>query len=117
VEEYYRRIFKTKNNNNNNNDKNDNLNSNKNSSEFNFIQVTDIHLQLNYKVGKVSNCNIPLCCYNTPEELGFKNNKNHKGEEIKYSQKYGSTGKCDGNIEVVKAFAKEAKISTDNSKV
>lgn len=109
VEEYYRRIFKTKNNNNNNNDKNVNLNTNKNSSEFNFIQVTDIHLQLNYKEGKVSNCNIPLCCYNTPEELGFKNNKNHKGEEIKYSQKYGSTGKCDGNVEVVKAFAKEAK--------
>ena len=65
-------------------------------------------MQIYKEINPVINCNIPLCCRDTPEELGFKNNKNHKGEEIKYSQKYGSTGKCDGNVEVVKAFAKEA---------
>ena len=108
VDEYARRILKNKNNRIENQK---NINKNKNTTEFSFVQVTDIHLQLDYKEGKVSNCNIPLCCRNTPEELGFKNNKNHKGEEIKYSKKYGTVGNCDGNIEVVKAFAKEAKKS------
>jgi hypothetical protein len=71
--------------------------------------LTDTHLQLDYKEGKVINCNIPLCCRDTPEELGFKNNKNHKGEELKYSKKYGAAGKCDANIETLRAFSKEAK--------
>ena len=108
IEEYARRILKTK---NNNKKVQNELNKNKNSTgkELTFIQLTDTHLQLDYKEGKVINCNIPLCCRDTPEELGFKNNKNHKGEELKYSKKYGAAGKCDANIETLRAFSKEAK--------
>ena len=103
IDDYARRILK------NRNEKEKNISPSNNNTEFSFIQVTDIHLQLDYKENKVINCNIPLCCRDSPEELGYKNNKNHKGEEILYSKKYGAVGKCDGNIEVVKAFAKEAK--------
>ena len=59
IEEYGRRILKNKNN--------------SKGKEFTFIQLTDTHLQLDYQEGKVINCNIPLCCRNTPEELGYKN--------------------------------------------
>ena len=104
IEEYARRILKNKNSNNKINQKN-----NSNNKQFSFIQISDTHLQLDYQEGKVVNCNIPLCCRNTPEELGFKDNKNHKGEEIKFSKKYGSSGKCDCNLETLKAFTKEAK--------
>ena len=112
IEEYARRILKTKNNHNQiKKEKNDiNKNNNKEKEkEFSFIQLTDTHLQLDYQTGKVVNCNIPLCCRNTPEELGFKNNKNHKGEELLFSKKYGAAGKCDTSLEVLKSFAKEAK--------
>ena len=103
IEEYGRRILKNKNNYKINQD------VNSRNEEFSFIQISDTHLQLDYKEGKVVNCNIPLCCRNTPEELGFKNNKNHKGEELKFSKKYGSSGKCDANLETLRAFTKEAK--------
>ena len=108
VEEYAKRILKTKNI-NKKIETNNNINKVSGENEFSFIQITDTHLQLDYQENKVINCNIPLCCRNTPEELGFKNNKNHKGEELKFSKKYGAAGKCDANIEIVKAFAKEAK--------
>ena len=72
VDEYARRILKNK------NEKEKNINPSNNKTEFSFIQVTDIHLQLDYKENKVINCNIPLCCRDSPEELGYKNNKNHK---------------------------------------
>ena len=108
IEDYAKKILKTKlkNNINKNNDKEI---KNKPKSEFNFVQITDTHIQLDYQIGKVINCNIPLCCRDTPEELGYKNNVNHEGKEIKYSQKYGAAGKCDGNLEVLKSLAKEIK--------
>ena len=108
IEDYAKKILKTKLNNiiNKNNDKEIKA---KPKSEFNFVQITDTHIQLDYQVGKVINCNIPLCCRDTPEELGFKNNLNHEGKEIKYSLKYGAAGKCDGNLEVLKSLAKEIK--------
>lgn len=111
VEDYARRILKTKNNNKKEKNKANNYKNSKDSKdkEITFIQLTDTHLQLDYKEGKVINCNIPLCCRETPEELGFKNNKNHKGEELKFSKKYGSVGKCDANLETLKAFTKEIK--------
>ena len=113
IEEYARRILKTKNNHNHikkdNNDLNKNNKLSEKEKEFSFIQLADTHLQLDYQVGKVINCNIPLCCRNTPEELGFKNNKNHKGEELLFSKKYGAAGKCDTNLETLRLFAKEAK--------
>ena len=111
IEEYAKRIFKKELNNIkkemiNNIEKKNDINDKK---EFNFVQISDSHIQLDYQIGKVINCNIPLCCRDTPEELGFKNNKNHKGEEIRYSLKYGSVGKCDGNLEVLKSLSKEIK--------
>ena len=114
IEEYAKKILKSKKQKKEeeNNNKNKNINnksSNIPNEEFSFAQITDTHLQLDYQIGKVINCNIPLCCRNTPEELGFKNNKNHKNEEIKYSLKYGASGKCDSNLEVLKSFAKEIK--------
>ena len=107
IEEYGRRILKNKNN-HIKKEKEENKNNSK-GKEFTFIQLTDTHLQLDYQEGKVINCNIPLCCRNTPEELGYKNNKNHKGEELLFSKKYGAAGKCDANLEALKAFSIEAK--------
>ena len=113
IEDYAKKILKTKLNNiiNNNiiNKNNAKEIKTKPKSEFNFVQITDTHIQLDYQIGKVINCNIPLCCRDTPEELGFKNNLNHEGKEIKYSLKYGAAGKCDGNLEVLKSLAKEIK--------
>jgi len=113
IEDYAKKILKAKLNNiiNNNiiNKNNAKEIKTKPNSEFNFVQITDTHIQLDYQVGKVINCNIPLCCRDTPEELGFKNNLNHEGKEIKYSLKYGAAGKCDGNLEVLKSLAKEIK--------
>ena len=107
IEEYGRRILKNKNNNIKKTEiKEDN---NINQKQLTFVQLADTHLQIDYQEGKVVNCNIPLCCRNTPEELGFKDNKNHKGEELKFSKKYGSSGKCDANLETLKAFSKEVK--------
>ena len=108
IEDYAKRILKTNMNKIINNNLNKELNT-KIKSQFNFAQITDSHIQLDYQIGKVINCNIPLCCRDTPEELGFKNNKNHKGEDIKYSLKYGAVGKCDGNLEVLKSLSKEMK--------
>ena len=107
IEEYGRRILKSKNSKNNKIEKNDK--NHLTEKEFSFIQITDTHLQLDYQENKVINCNIPLCCRNTPEELGFKNNKNHKGQELKFSKKYGAAGKCDANLEALRAFSKEAR--------
>ena len=111
IEDYAKKILKTKLNvekYNNINNNQINLN-NKEKKEFSFAQITDTHMQLDYQIGKVINCNIPLCCRDTPEQLGFKNNKNHLGEELRYSLKYGAVGKCDGNLEVLKSLAKEIK--------
>ena len=107
IEEYARRILKNKNNHIKKEKNGINKDSIKN--QFSFIQLSDTHLQLDYQEGKVVNCNIPLCCRNTPEELGFKNNKNHKGQDLLFSTKYGQAGKCDANLEELKAFSIEAK--------
>ena len=57
---------------------------------------------MEYKEGTVANCNLPLCCRELRDDdlvpvkqilAGF----------------YGTTGKCDANIETVKAFASKAK--------
>lgn len=80
-----------------------------NNNEFKFIQITDIHLQLDYKEGSVSNCGIPLCCRNTPNELGWIHGKTNNGKKLKICGKYGSTGNCDGNLETLKSFSKEIK--------
>ena len=117
IEEYAKKILKTKLNhaiNNNdfkikNEEKDKDLNK-KPKSEFNFVQITDTHIQLDYQVGKVINCNIPLCCRDTPEELGFKNNVNHEGKEIRYSLKYGAVGNCDGTLEVLRSVSREIKM-------
>ena len=69
---------------------------------YKVLQVTDIHLDMEYKEGTVANCNLPLCC----REL-------HDDDLVPVKQVlagfYGTTGKCDANIETVKAFASKAK--------
>ena len=59
IEDYAKRILKTKVNSLQKNNKN-NLDVNKKNKEFNFAQITDSHIQLDYQIGKVINCNIPL---------------------------------------------------------
>ena len=66
------------------------------------LQITDIHLDLNYKENTIINCDIPLCCHDYPE-----NEKKEKKIEYKLSGLYGSIGKCDANIETVKAFSEK----------
>ena len=69
---------------------------------YKVLQVTDIHLDMEYKEGTVANCNLPLCC----REL-------HDDDLVPVKQIfagfYGTTGKCDSNMETVRAFAAKAK--------
>ena len=69
---------------------------------YKVIQVTDIHLDMEYKEGTVANCNLPICC----REL---NDDDLVPVKRVYAGFYGTTGKCDSNIETVKAFASKAK--------
>ena len=75
----------------------------KNEEEYyKVLQVTDIHLDMEYKEGAVANCNLPLCC----REL--RDDDLVQVKQI-FAGFYGTTGKCDANIETVKAFAAKAK--------
>ncbi len=69
---------------------------------YKVVQVTDIHLDMEYKEGAVANCILPLCCRELADDdlIPVK--------QI-YAGLYGTTGKCDANIETVKAFAAKAK--------
>ena len=69
---------------------------------YKVVQVTDIHLDMEYKEGAVANCVLPICC----RELQDDDLVPVKQE---YAGLYGHTGKCDANIETVKAFASRAK--------
>ena len=69
---------------------------------YKVVQVTDIHLDMEYKEGAVANCILPICC----RELQDDDLVPVKQE---YAGLYGHTGKCDANIETVKAFASRAK--------
>ena len=69
---------------------------------YKVVQVTDIHLDLDYKEGTVANCILPICC----RELADDDLVPVK--QI-YAGLYGTTGKCDANVETVKAFASKAK--------
>ncbi len=69
---------------------------------YKALQVTDIHLDMKYKEGTVANCIKPLCC----RELGDDDLVPVKTVLAGY---YGTIGKCDSNINTVKAFAQKAK--------
>ena len=69
---------------------------------YKVLQVTDIHLDMEYKEGAVANCNLPLCC------RVLRDDDLVPVKQI-YAGLYGTTGKCDANIETVKAFAAKAK--------
>ena len=69
---------------------------------YKVLQVTDIHLDMEYKEGTVANCNLPLCCRD------LRDDDLVPVKQI-YAGLYGTTGKCDANIETVKAFAARAK--------
>ena len=69
---------------------------------YKVVQVTDIHLDMEYKEGTVANCVKPLCCRELADDdlIPVK--------QI-YAGLYGTTGNCDANIETVRAFAAKAK--------
>ena len=69
---------------------------------YKVVQVTDIHLDMDYKPGAVANCILPLCCRELADDDLVPVKQILAG-------KYGTTGKCDANIETVKAFAEKAK--------
>ena len=69
---------------------------------YKVVQVTDIHLDMEYKVGTVANCILPLCCRELADDDLVPVKQILAG-------KYGYTGNCDANIETVKAFAIKAK--------
>ena len=67
---------------------------------YKVVQVTDIHLDMEYKEGSIANCNYPLCC----REIKTENLTNYELAGF-----YGHIGKCDANINTVKAFAQKVK--------
>jgi len=69
---------------------------------YKVLQVTDIHLVMEYKEGTVANCNLPLCCRELRDDDLVPLKTIPAGL-------YGTTAKCDANIETVKAFAAQAK--------
>ena len=69
---------------------------------YKVVQVTDIHLDMEYQEGAVANCTLPLCCRKLGED-------DLKPLKPKLAGRYGTTGKCDANIETVRAFASKAK--------
>ena len=97
IEDYAKRVLS---------DKPENIDSlkpkiNMNGKTLNVLQVTDIHLDLNYKENAIIECGIPLCCHETPKNI-FDSN-------VKLSGKYGAIGNCDCSLEVVDAFSVKAK--------
>ena len=69
---------------------------------YKVLQVTDIHLDMEYEVGSVANCNLPLCCRKLDDDALVH-------LKIIRAGKYGTIAHCDANIETVKAFAAKAK--------
>ena len=53
------------------------------------LQITDIHLDINYKENTIVNCDIPLCCHDYPLN---KSNENEKKNDYILSGLYGSIG-------------------------
>ena len=97
IEDYAKRVLS---------DKPENIDSlkpkiNMNGKTLKALQVTDIHLDLNYKENAIIECGIPLCCHETPKNI-FDSN-------VKLSGKYGAIGNCDCSLEVVDAFSVKAK--------
>ena len=69
---------------------------------YKVVQITDIHLDMEYEEGSVANCNLPLCCRKLADEDLIP-------VKPKLAGRYGTTGHCDANIETVRAFAGKAK--------
>ena len=66
-----------------------------------MLQMTDIHLDLDYKVGSKGECDYPLCCRDMPET-------NEEISEEKLAGKYGYEGKCDINMDLLDSFVQDA---------
>ena len=66
-----------------------------------MLQITDLHLDLEYKEGAKGKCNYPLCCRDMPEE-------NENIDESELAGKYGFEGTCDANLELLKSFVEDA---------
>lgn len=72
-----------------------------NGTKLRMLQVTDIHLDLEYKEGAKVSCLFPICCRDLPTESEKENIKELSG-------KYGYEGKCDINENLVKSFVDDA---------
>ena len=69
---------------------------------YKVVQVTDIHLDMEYKEGTVANCILPICCRELADD-------DLVPVKQVFAGLYGTTGNCDANVETVKAFAEKAK--------
>lgn len=69
-----------------------------NGKKIKFLQMTDIHLDLNYKEGSPATCIYPLCC---------RNYENTKGKTDQLCGKYGYEGKADLSLELFNSFIKD----------
>ena len=74
---------------------------NENGKTLRMLQVTDIHLDLEYKEGAKTSCLFPICCRDLPTESEKANIKELSG-------KYGYEGKCDINEDLFKSFVDDA---------
>ena len=74
----------------------------KDDNYYKVVQVTDIHLDMEYEEGSVADCILQLCCRKLMDDDLIP-------VKPKLAGFYGTTGKCDANIETVKAFASKAK--------
>ena len=98
VEEFAERILKNK-----PEIKNKEIIKRKNDDDYyKVVQVTDIHLDMEYKEGTIANCIKPLCCRELADDDLVPVKQILAGL-------YGTTGNCDANIKTVEAFASKAK--------
>jgi sphingomyelin phosphodiesterase len=69
---------------------------------YKVVQITDIHLDMEYKEGTVANCVKPLCCRELKDDDLIPVKQTFAGF-------YGTIGKCDANMEAVRAMAAKVK--------
>ena len=66
---------------------------NKNSKNLKMLQITDLHIDLNYKVGSKAICDKPMCCRDPPKE-----------GDTELAGKFGYEGECDINKDLFQSF-------------
>ena len=64
-----------------------------------MLQITDLHIDLEYRENSTTNCKKPICCRDPPTG----------SSEEELSGKYGYEGKCDVPFELFETFLDDAK--------